>query len=83
MAETDVVEAGQEQQVAALLEPVGGEMESLKLKYWEKRLIAEALRRSGGNVPDAASLLGIGRATLYYKVKQYGLVPAEMETRPT
>jgi Nif-specific regulatory protein len=65
-----------------LLEPVGGEMESLKLKYWEKRLIGEALRRSGGNVPEAASLLGIGRATLYYKIKQYGLVPTETETPP-
>jgi len=56
-----------------LHEPVGEELESLKLKYWEKRLISEALRRSGGNVPEAASMLGIGRATLYYKVKQYGL----------
>jgi Nif-specific regulatory protein len=65
-----------------LLEPVGGEPESLKLKYWEKRLIGEALRRSGGNIPDAASLLGIGRATLYYKVKQYGLAQAEAEAPP-
>jgi Nif-specific regulatory protein len=54
-------------------EPVGEELESLQLKYWEKRLIGEALRRTSGNVPEAASLLGIGRATLYYKVKQYGL----------
>ncbi len=58
-----------------LHEPVGGELESLKLKYWEKRLISEALRRAGGNVPEAANLLGIGRATLYYKVKQYGITP--------
>ncbi len=56
-----------------LHEPVGDELESLQLKYWEKRLIGEALRRTGGNVPEAANLLGIGRATLYYKVKQYGL----------
>jgi two-component system, NtrC family, response regulator HydG len=53
----------------------GGELESLQLKDWEQRLISEALRRSKGNVPEAAALLGIGRATLYYKVKQYGLVP--------
>jgi len=57
-----------------LHQPVGGELESLKLKYWEKRLISEALRRAGGNVPEAASLLGIGRATLYYKIKQYEIV---------
>jgi DNA-binding NtrC family response regulator len=56
-----------------LQEPVNGELESLKLKYWEQRLISEALRRSNGNVPEAANLLGIGRATLYYKVKQYGI----------
>jgi DNA-binding NtrC family response regulator len=60
-----------------LREPAEDEMESLKLKYWEKRLITEALRRSGGNVPEAAGLLGIGRATLYYKVKQYGLTSTE------
>jgi DNA-binding NtrC family response regulator len=65
-----------------LHEAVGDESESLKLKYWEKRLIGEALRRSGGNVPEAAGLLGIGRATLYYKVKQYGLTPTEIETPP-
>ena len=65
-----------------LNEPVGDESESLKLKDWERRLIVEALRRSGGNVPEAAGLLGIGRATLYYKVKQYGLTPTEAETPP-
>jgi two-component system response regulator HydG len=56
-----------------LREPVGEELESLQLKYWEKRLIGEALRRTNGNVPEAAGLLGLGRATLYYKIKQYGL----------
>ncbi len=60
-----------------LQEAASEEMESLELKYWEKRLIGEALRRTGGNVPEAAGLLGIGRATLYYKVKQYGLVPGD------
>jgi len=59
-----------------LREPVGDELDSLQLKHWEKRLIGEALRRTGGNVPEAANLLGLGRATLYYKIKQYGLTPA-------
>jgi Nif-specific regulatory protein len=62
-----------------LHEPAGEESESLNLKYWEKRLIGEALRKSGGNVPEAAALLGLGRATLYYKIKQYGLTPSEAE----
>ncbi|HTM52972.1 MAG TPA: sigma 54-interacting transcriptional regulator [Pirellulales bacterium] len=53
----------------------GNELESLELKHWEERLIGEALRRANGNVPEAAGLLGIARATLYYKVKQYGLSP--------
>jgi two-component system, NtrC family, response regulator HydG len=52
---------------------VSGELESLDLEFWERRLIGEALRRAAGNVPDAARLLGIGRATLYRKVEQYGI----------
>jgi len=50
-----------------------GELESLKLDHWERKLIREALKRSGNNVPDAAKLLGIGRATLYRKIEQYGI----------
>jgi transcriptional regulator with PAS, ATPase and Fis domain len=58
-----------------LHEAASGELETLQLKDWEVRLIGEALRRSQGNVPEAAAMLGIGRATLYYKIKQYGLTP--------
>lgn len=50
----------------------GGEMlDSLLIEDWERKLILEALKRSGGNVPDAAKLLGIGRATLYRKIEIY------------
>jgi Nif-specific regulatory protein len=56
-----------------LHEPVNGELESLKLEYWERRLIKEALGRAGGSVPEAAGLLGIGRATLYRKIEEYGI----------
>ena len=31
------------------------------------------LDRTGGNVPEAAKLLGIGRATLYRKVEDYAI----------
>ena len=48
-----------------------GELESLNINYWEKKLIGEALKRSSGSVPEAAKLLGIGRATLYRKIDEY------------
>jgi len=48
-------------------------IESLRIDEWEKKLILEALDRSKGVVPDAAKLLGIGRATLYRKIDQYGM----------
>ena len=52
--------------------PSGG-LESLRIDYWERKLIQEALKRTGGKIPDAALLLGIGRATLYRKVDELGL----------
>jgi transcriptional regulator with PAS, ATPase and Fis domain len=49
------------------------ELTSLKIEEWEQKLIDEALSRTKGSVPEAAKLLGIGRATLYRKIEQYGL----------
>ena len=49
------------------------EIASLKISDWEQKLIREALRRSDGSVPEAALLLGIGRATLYRKIDEYGI----------
>jgi two-component system response regulator HydG len=48
-----------------------GDLETLKIDDWERRLITEALSRSNDSVPEAAKLLGIGRATLYRKIEQY------------
>ena len=45
--------------------------DSLLISDWEVKLIREALRRTHGKVPDAAKLLGIGRATLYRKLDEY------------
>jgi Nif-specific regulatory protein len=45
--------------------------ESLRLDFWEQRLISEALKRTGNQVPAAAELLGISRATLYRKIDDY------------
>src|SRR5213080_1149533 len=39
----------------------------------ERRLIAAALRHSGGNKNEAAHLLGIDRQRLYRKIEKYGL----------
>jgi Nif-specific regulatory protein len=47
------------------------DLDTLEIEYWERKLINEALNRTGNNVPDAAKLLGIGRATLYRKIEQY------------
>jgi Nif-specific regulatory protein len=46
-------------------------METLRLDFWERKLIQEALLRTQNNVPEAAKLLGIGRATLYRKLDEY------------
>lgn len=48
-----------------------GRIDSLRLDYWEERLIREALERTEGSVPDAALLLGISRATAYRKISEY------------
>ena len=49
------------------------QLDSLKIEDWERKLIAEALKRAGGSVPEAAKLLGIGRATLYRKIETYNI----------
>ena len=46
---------------------------SLKNVEMEKRQIIRALKQADGNRSLAAELLGIGRATLYGKMKQYGI----------
>lgn len=49
------------------------QLDSLKIEDWERKLIGEALKRTDGNVPEAAKLLGIGRATLYRKIEAYDI----------
>ena len=51
--------------------------ESNKLKDLERRAILQALKSAGGDRARAARLLGIGKTTIYRKLKEYGL-----ETEP-
>jgi transcriptional regulator of acetoin/glycerol metabolism len=39
----------------------------------EQRMIAATLRKTNSNMAETAKKLGISRATLYRKVKQYGI----------
>lgn len=39
----------------------------------EKKTILDALARTDGNAVSAANLLGIGQATMYRKIKRYGI----------
>jgi DNA-binding NtrC family response regulator len=39
----------------------------------EKQALVDALRQTGGNRSRAAKLLGIGRTSLYQKIKDLGL----------
>jgi DNA-binding NtrC family response regulator len=50
------------------------------LEKAEKELVRRALDEAGGQKTRAAALLGITRATLYAKVKQYQLEPTEETT---
>lgn len=65
-AELELLRGGQ---VAEWLASAG----TLRLEDWERLLAVEALRRTGGGVPEAAALLGVSRATLYRRLDAYGL----------
>ncbi|HEX6816541.1 MAG TPA: sigma-54 dependent transcriptional regulator [Gemmatimonadaceae bacterium] len=47
--------------------------DGVELPQWERSLIEQALRESGGNQTKAAQRLGISRDTLRYRLKKFGL----------
>src|SRR5712692_1060765 len=51
--------------------------EILPLEELERRAILRTLRETGGDKLSTARMLGIGKTTLYRKLKQYHMEPAE------
>ncbi len=70
-----VLAAGEEILISdfSLNESKGEVFDTLNVEQWEQRLIHEALKRTRGNMPEAAELLGISRATLYRKIETYAI----------
>jgi len=54
----------------------------LTLEEIERRVVEHTLQRTGWNVRESASQLGIDRSTLYDKIKRYELVRAGSEGHP-
>ncbi len=50
---------------------------ALSLDAYERCAIERALREVGGDVREAARVLGVGRSTLYRKLTKHGLVPSK------
>lgn len=66
--------AGAAAEKSLRIESFVAETPSLKLDQWQRMLVIEALRRTGGSVPNAAAELGISRAVLRRQLERYGLV---------
>lgn len=52
-----------------------------KMEELEAKAIETAITQYKGNLTEAAKALGIGRATLYRKVKQYHIDPSQARRR--
>src|ERR1700675_4419842 len=56
--------------------------ELVPLAEIERRAVLHALRKTGGDKLTAARLLGIGKTTLYRKLKQYATAPKPADQEP-
>lgn len=63
-------------------EPAGDEPEIVPLAELEKKTILTTLQRLNGDKIAAARLLGIGKTTLYRKLREYGIAGRSV-SRPT
>jgi two-component system response regulator AtoC len=72
-----------EQLTGDISDPTSVGLKDFSLERAEKELIAKALTEAGWQKTRAAALLGITRATLYAKVKQYNIQQAPAEHVPT
>ena len=61
--------------------PSGGDHKVQKMDEIEAKAIESAINQFKGNLTEAAKALGIGRATLYRKVKQYHIDPSQARRR--
>ena len=68
MTEKNRVDAGH---IIPTKKNVQKESDSLKVEDLEKNALIRAIERTGGNLSQAAEALGIGRTTLYRKMKKY------------
>ena len=50
-----------------------GEPRKLYDEDYERKIIEQTIQETGGNVKEAANKLGIGRTTIYNKMKKYGI----------
>jgi two-component system response regulator AtoC len=59
------------------IDPAGDGAPSYReqMDAFERNLLAGALAATGGNQSETARRLGLGRATLYDRLKRHGLLP--------
>ncbi|MCK4888228.1 MAG: sigma-54-dependent Fis family transcriptional regulator [Planctomycetes bacterium] len=68
-----IIDSEEMQESNEQIAPNADNVINFSLSKAEKELIAKALRQTSGQKTRAASLLGITRATLYAKLKQYNI----------
>ena len=55
---------------------MGLPIEGINLEALERSLVVQALERSGWNQTRAATLLGLNRDQIRYRIEKFGLTPA-------